>query len=189
MAKTPLDEGKAPLDDADQRKCGNFVTILTMISTVNALLFGAALTALFAGSPPNPAISLPSCDAATPLVNSSHPYGILWGLTASLNLTALFCCLLFGFWVTFCGDQEELAVMYNSSWLPAVLSGLAAGVAYASLVYSCFLVYGTITGLVALVPSSTMGLGSTLCILRSCYPNVSSLLKKKKRRSVHSPGP
>jgi hypothetical protein len=51
------------------------------------------VSALFAGTPPNPAVQVNSGDKAA--ATQGHAYGILWGLAGSLNLCAMASCLLF----------------------------------------------------------------------------------------------
>jgi hypothetical protein len=161
------------LNDDDRRKRDNYVNVWTMVSTANALLFGAAMTALFAGTPPNPVLQLTSSAEASAL--PGHPYAVLWGLAGSLNLFALASCLLCCVWILSCETQEEMSSMLTCNWLLVTLSWLAAAVAYASLVYSLFVVYGIAAGSVALVPLMLFVLG----VLGGCLSSkkMSSALK------------
>lgn len=134
-------------------------TMWSGLTTVNALLFAAAISALFAGVPPNPALAY-----------GDGAYAVLWGLTASLHLLAIVVTLILSTAVMSCHDEASYNSVKQYAWVPPNATWLGGAVAYVSLMYSLFHIYGRTAGIVSVVITCSLGFigGLVSCCVATC---------------------
>lgn len=127
-------------------------TIWSGLTTVNAFLFAAAISALFAGVPPNPALS-----------TGDKAYAVLWGLTSSLHLLAIVVTLMLSTAVMSCHDRGSYNDVKTYAWVPPFITWLGGAVACTSLMYSLFHVYGRTAGIVSVVITCSLAFIGSVC--------------------------
>jgi hypothetical protein len=136
----------------------NIITVWTGLQTLNAMLFAAAITALFAGAPANPVF-------VGEQTAYGHPYAVMWGLAATLHLLAIVVTIAFTSGLLSAQDHDGFEAVVRYSGVPPFFTWIAGGLAYASLTYSLYQVYGSMVGNVTL--GVTAGLTGVL-LFRAC---------------------